>query len=399
MMSKRKFACVFLLLCALLLPYATFSAQANVIHSTGVLSPPSISAQSAVLLEVESGEIAFSKQADFPLPMASTTKIMTGLVALELAPCDTVITVSPEAVGAEGSSIYLSAGEKLTLEHLLYALLLESANDAALAIAIGLCGSVDAFAEKMNQKATELGLSSTHFVNPHGLDATEHYTTAYELARITQSALQNPKFSEIVSTRKTTIPHTDGSNSRLLVNHNKLLRLYDGCIGVKTGFTKKSGRCLVSAAQKDGVTLIAVTLNAPDDWNDHKHMLDYGFTRFSSVTLSKEDEFLTPLPLVGGTEDYVMVGTDAAYKKTLPADHAPIRHTVELPRFAYAGVQANDVLGQVRFFCDTDQNGTEEEIAVIPLYAKYSVGRYAPKQSIWNRILDFFKGLLGIEDT
>ncbi len=399
-MSKRKCACVFLLLCAILLPYSTFGVQAQATTAATIKfpAPPNVSAQSAVLLEAESGTVAYQKQADVPLPMASTTKIMTGLVALHLATPDTVITVSPDAVGAEGSSIYLSAGEKLTLEQLLYALLLESANDAALAIAIGLCGSVEAFAEKMNLMASDIGLKSTHFVNPHGLDDAAHYTTAHDLARITQCALQNPKFCEIVSTRKMTIPHTDVSNVRVLVNHNKLLRMYDGCIGVKTGFTKKSGRCLVSAAQKDGVTLIAVTLNAPDDWNDHTSMLNYGFSQFSCVSLCKEDEFLTPLPTVGGKDSYVMVGTAKAYSKTLPATHGTVTHTVELPRFAYAGIQENEVLGQIRFFCDTDRDGTDEEIATIPLQAKYGVDKYTPKQPLWERILAFFKSLFGGKD-
>ena len=166
-------------------------------------SPPSLSAQSALLMEAESSSIVYEKNANVRLPMASTTKIMTALVALDLAAPDTVIAVDGRAVGIEGSSIYLCEGEKLTLEELLYALMLESANDAAVAIAIGLCGSEDAFIDSMNRKATSLGLSNTHFSNPHGLDAEAHYTTAYELAVIARAALQNALFKTIVSTRKT----------------------------------------------------------------------------------------------------------------------------------------------------------------------------------------------------
>ena len=172
----------------------------------------------------------------------------------------------------EGSSVYLAQDEVLTLKELLYALLLESANDAAVAIAMAVDGSVDAFADRMNRYAAQLGLKDTHFVNPHGLDDDAHYTTARELALITRAALENPDFREIVSTQKTVIPLRGSEGVRLLLNHNRLLREYDGCIGVKTGFTKKTGRCLVSAAERDGVMLIAVTLGAPDDWNDHRRV-------------------------------------------------------------------------------------------------------------------------------
>ena len=205
-------------------------------------SPPTLSAQSALLLEAENGGVVYEKNAHTRLPMASTTKIMTALVALELASPNTVILTDGRAVGTEGSSIYLCEGEELTLEELLYALMLESANDAAVAIAIGVCGSEEAFVDEMNRRAASLGLSNTHFANPHGLDAETHYTTAYELAVIARAALQNPLLKTIVSTRKTTIPHQNTDGVRLLINHNKMLRLYDGCIGVKTGYTQKSGR-------------------------------------------------------------------------------------------------------------------------------------------------------------
>ncbi|MBQ8309808.1 MAG: D-alanyl-D-alanine carboxypeptidase, partial [Clostridia bacterium] len=268
----------------------------------------SVSAKSAVLIEADSGSIAFAKSENLRLPMASTTKLMTALTALDIASPDTVIRAARDAIGVEGSSIYLIEGEELTLEQLLYALLLESANDAAAAIAIGVSGSIEAFADAMNRKAATLGLKDSHFTNPHGLDDAEHYTTAYELAFIARAVLQNELLRTIVSTRKTTIPHAGTDGVRLLVNHNKLLRLYDGCIGMKTGYTQKSGRCLVSAAERDGVTLIAVTINAPNDWDDHTRMLDYGFTQFSSHTLCKENELLYPLPVVGGTDDCVMLG-------------------------------------------------------------------------------------------
>lgn len=392
-MFKRSFYC-FLLCFSLLLQVFSFVGYAqNGENIRSLQSPPSVSAQSAILIEAESGNTVFEKQSDFPLPMASTTKIMTGLVALESASPDTLITISREAIGVEGSSLYLKEGEKLTLEQLLYALLLESANDAALAIAIGLCGSVDAFAQKMNEKAAQLGLTATHFVNPHGLDATEHYTTAKELALITRYALQNEKFAAIVSTRKITLPQTELSGARVLVNHNKLLRLYDGCIGVKTGFTKKSGRCLVSAAQKDGVVLIAVTLNAPDDWNDHASMFNYGFPLFSSVTLCKKNEFTVPLAVVGGADCYVMLSNREEITLTLPADYGKVTYITEMRHFEYAPVSKDTPLGCIRFFCE--MQGEPQELATVALYADYDVEQYLPKRSLWGRILNFFGTLFG----
>ena len=207
---------------------------------------PSVSAKSAVLINAEDNGIIFSHNCNEKLPMASTTKIMTALVALENCPLDEKIIVDASAVGVEGSSVYLQKGEVLTLRQLLYALLLQSANDAATAIAVHVGGDVEGFARMMNEKAQKLGLHNTHFTNPHGLDDENHYTTAYELALVASAALKNPEFQKIVSTVKTEIPK--GNEARYLVNHNRLLREYDGCIGVKTGFTRRCGRCLVSVS-------------------------------------------------------------------------------------------------------------------------------------------------------
>lgn len=377
-------ACLLLTVC-LLLPVVCLPCAAE-----SMPAPPSVSAQSAVLIEADSAQVAFAKSADFPLPMASTTKIMTALVALELAEPATEITADAEAIGIEGSSIYLTENETLTLEQLLYALLLESANDAATAIALGLSGSVEAFAAEMNRKAGELGLRQTHFTNPHGLDDHEHFTTAYELALIAKAALQNDLLRQIVSTRKTTIPHQATNGSRLLVNHNKMLRLYDGCIGVKTGFTKKSGRCLVSAAERDGVTLIAVTLNAPNDWDDHTKLLDYGFSRYESVLLCDREELLMPLSVVGGEDASVMACNVNALRVTLPVGHGEIIKAVELPRFVYAPTRNGETVGRVVFYCDEDGNGTLEPIGEAPLIACYSVKRHQPKKSFWQWLLGLF---------
>ena len=347
-----------------------------------------VSARGAVLMEAESGDVIFGQNENARLPMASTTKIMTALVALDELPLDTAVKITAESVGVEGSSIYLVEGETLTLEQLLYALMLESANDAAAAIAVAVAGSVEEFAALMNQKAHELGLVDTHFVNPHGLDHQDHYTTAKELALITRAALENPVFREICSTGRKTIPLHGDEGVRVLINHNKLLSSYEGCIGVKTGFTKKTGRCLVSAAQREGVTLIAVTLNDPNDWRDHSDMLDYGFGAYESLTLSSPAFFSAPLWTVGGTQDYVMVENADTLTVTLRRDHGAIKCVVELPRFEFAPVKKGDILGQLRFFEET-RNGSRRELGCVPLVAVYGVDGVTYPQTIWERIRRF----------
>ncbi|MBQ3507468.1 MAG: D-alanyl-D-alanine carboxypeptidase [Clostridia bacterium] len=344
-----------------------------------------VSARGAVLMEAESGDVIFGQNQNARLPMASTTKIMTALVALEQLPLDTVVSITADSVGVEGSSIYLVEGEALTLEQLLYALLLESANDAAVAIAIAVAGSVENFAALMNEQADELGLADTHFVNPHGLDHEEHYTTARELALIARAALHHPTFREICSAGRKTIPLHGDEGVRVLINHNKLLASYEGCIGVKTGFTKKTGRCLVSAAERDGVTLIAVTLNAPDDWRDHTAMLDYGFGVYESLTLCEPAFFYAPLWTVGGTQDYVMVENTDTLTTVLRRDHGTIRCVVELPRFEFAPMKKGDVVGRLCFFEET-RNGTLKELGCVPLYAAYSVEAVTYKRGLWDRI-------------
>lgn len=355
-------------------------------------SPPSLSAQSAILMEADSGNTVWEKNAHTRLPMASTTKIMTALVALELAAPNTVIAVDGRAVGTEGSSVYLCEGEELTLEELLYALMLESANDAAVAIAIGICGGEEAFVDEMNRKATSLGLSDTHFANPHGLDTEAHYTTAYELAVIARAALENPLLKTIVSTRKTTIPHQGTDGVRLLVNHNKMLRQYKGCIGVKTGYTQKSGRCLVSAAERDGVVMIAVTIDSPDDWNDHTKLLDYGFANYRRVALCPAD-YQFCLPVVGGKEPYVVLGVEQEASVTLPAAVGVIEQTIECPRHAFAPVKAGDICGHMKFWCDTNNDGVKELIGDVPLVAKYDTQKYSTRLTLWQRFLLWWRGL------
>ncbi len=259
-----------------------------------VYAQPSVSAQAAIVTEISSGRVLFSKNSDVQLPMASTTKIMTALVATEAAGdrLDEVIEISASAAGVEGSSMYLEQGEKMTLRELLYGLMLSSGNDAAVAIAEHIGGSVSDFVALMNEKATELGLTNTRFANPNGLPDESHYSSAHDMAKMTEYAIKNPDFAEIVKTKSYSISGEGKAYPRTLTNHNRLLRMYDGCIGVKTGFTKAAGRCLVSCAERDGMTLVCVTLNAPSDWNDHSAMLDFGFENYNMVQLTDTE---TPL--------------------------------------------------------------------------------------------------------
>ena len=345
---------------------------------------PSVSAKSAVLIDGESGELLCSKNPDERLSMASTTKIMTALVAIENGDLGSVVEIPREAVGVEGSSIYLYEGERLTLEQLLYALLLESANDAATAVAIHIGGSVENFAALMNEKSAELGLESTHFENPHGLDSEQHYTTARELAIIAAEAMKNPKLREIASTKKKTIPLNDTEGVRLLINHNRLLKSYDGAIGVKTGYTKKSGRCLVSAAERDGLTLICVTLSAPDDWRDHTALMNYGFSNYESRVICKEGELRHLLPIVGGENDHVTLTNTSEIRITLPKGASAIECRIEARGFEYAPICEGDVPGRAIFLLDG------KEIASSPLVASYSVNKAKNKKSLWERIASPF---------
>lgn len=377
------------LLCLAVLPIFAESSKASPLvsseeESAAISSLPSLSAESAILIEYSTGRVIGEKNPDKTMPMASTTKIMTALVAIENSDISTPVSISKEAVGIEGSSIYLYEGEKLSMENLLYAMLLESANDAAAAIAINIAGSIEAFADMMNEKAADLGLTSTHFANPHGLDDPEHYTTARELAIIARAAMQNEVFKTIVSTYKTTIPLNETEGVRLLINHNKMLKGYSGAIGIKTGYTKKSGRCLVSAAEKDGVELICVTLNAPNDWQDHKAMLDHGFSIFESRLLCDEGEFRRIQPIIGGMEDYVVLENRECLRVTVPKGSPAVKETVELFPFSYAPVQSGEIMGRLTYSIDG------KVIAETPIYATYTVEKADYEINLWERIRSFF---------
>ena len=283
---------------------------------------------------------------DIKLPMASTTKIITALVAIERLNLDEYITVSKEAVGIEGSSIYLQEGDILTVKDLVYSVLLQSANDASVVLALKIGGSVEAFAEIMNERAREIGAFSTHFDNPHGLDSATHYTTAKDLSLIASEALKNEIFKSISSTHKYSF--SIGDKTRTLVNHNKLLRNYDGCIGVKTGYTKKCGRCLVSAAEKNGVRLIAVTLDDPNDWSDHTALLDSGFQKVKSVDLLSLVSIPDSLPVISGNKDFIKIAISNNDRYLITNDDVQnIKTDIKLIPYITQATNAGDAVGSL----------------------------------------------------
>ncbi len=347
-------------------------------HQSGSFS---VSARSAVIYQPEIKSFIYSKNADQRLPMASTTKIMTALVALENSDIEELVAIDPDAIGVEGSSAYLKEGDVMTMEELLYALLLQSANDAAAAIAYHVGGDLDGFSALMNKKAEGLQLTDTHFTNPHGLDNEDHYTTATDLAIITAEALNNPIFKKIVSTYKRTFVTED--RVRTYVNHNKLLNMYDGCIGIKTGFTKKSGRCLVGAAERDGLSFITVTLNAPNDWSDHKKMFDFGFESLEKISLAVEFDHVYKIPILDGKSNYVTVTNPDGASIITEKDNHITNENVKLVRYCIAPVNRGDILGEIIYTIDG------RETARVPLVAIDTVSK-KENNSLFDKILSIF---------
>lgn len=325
------------------------------------------SAKAAIIICGDTGEVIYSKNAGQRLPMASTTKIMTGLLLCEYGNLNREITVTDEMLRVEGSSMGLLVGDKVTLHDLLYGLMLASGNDAANTIAIVIAGSIQDFAVLMNKKAKEIGLENTNFVTPSGLDDEKHYTTAYDLALLTKYALQNEDFAAAVGSKSATMNYGNPPYRRTLTNHNKLLKSFDGCIGVKTGFTKKSGRCLVSAAKRDGKFVIAVTLNDPNDWQDHKNMLEYGLSKIIQTEISPQHTEYT-LPVISGAKDTLNVKVEPFLLNSTESEGFSC--DVVLPGYVLAPVKKGEVIGKAVY----KQNGTvaaECEIKAnedIPLY-------------------------------
>lgn len=340
------------MICAFLLT-GILTCQANAVNT---------SAASSMLIEQSSGRVLYEKAADDEHLIASVTKIMTALVALEHGDKNRSYTVTAQDM-AEGSSMYLKPGDTLRLEELLYGLMLVSGNDAALAVAHCVSGELGDFVALMNETAAELGLTHSHFANPNGLDAEGHYSSARDLSVLAARALENDDFRRIVSTASVTI------GERYLANHNKLLRLYEGCIGVKTGFTKAAGRTLVSAAAREGMTLVCVTLNDGDDWNDHMSLLDYGFANYRMETAAPAGRVLASVLVRGGTAASVPLIAMEDLRYPL-AEGETLKIVAQVPVSVVAPVVPGQVLGKVCAYLEGEEVASVELAAAAPSAAR-----------------------------
>lgn len=335
---------------------------------------PGVSSLSAVIYEPQSGLILYEKEGNTPRPMASTTKLMTALLAAERLDPDQRIQVPVGAVPVEGTQIGLSAGDSITVHDLLAGLLLASGNDAANALALLMADSLPAFAEQMNRRAAELGMENSRFVTPSGLDGDGHGASAADMARLGAAVLRQPLLAELCRAKTATI---ERNGKRItLSNHNKLLKLMDGCIGLKTGFTRKSGRCLVSAAERDGVTLVVVTLNGGDYWNDHIALYHYGFSLIERQSLPPAIPDFSPV--AGGVSSRVSVTAELPDGFTVrKGEHLLVQ--VEMPRFVWASVTAGDILGTVSVYAD------DRLLCIVPLTAAQTVAArpIPPQWQLW----------------
>ncbi|MBR2667190.1 MAG: D-alanyl-D-alanine carboxypeptidase [Oscillospiraceae bacterium] len=312
-----------------------------------------LSARSAVLMDAESGRVLYAQRAGERAPMASITKLMTALTAVDLCPLEQTMTVTPEQAATPGSSMYLRPGETLTLEQLLYGLLLASGNDAALTVAEGCCGDTETFVAAMNDRAAQLGLTGTHFANPHGLDAEGHYATAEDIAGLMCAALERDVLARILSTSDIVMP------GRTLTNHNKLLWQYDGCIAGKTGYTDNAGRTLVTAAERDGQVLVAVTFQDRNDWADHAALFDYGFSSYPRRTLCTAGEILADCPVAGGTEPTGQLLAAETCRYPLAEEEKAVL-TLETPESASAPVKAGEPAGRAVYTLDGQEIASTE---------------------------------------
>lgn len=339
------------------------------------------SAASAVLVDAASGRVLYEKNANEPRLIASITKLMTALVAVESSPdLSVMVTVQAEWLkGAEGSSIYLLPGDKLTLETLLYGMLLESGNDAAQVVA-GYCGGdIETFVTWMNDWAEQLGMTNSHFANPSGLNDDLHYSSAFDMALCAMACMENETIAKIVSTKSITL------ENRTFTNHNKLLSLYEGCIGMKTGYTELAGRTLVSCAEQNGQRLIAVTLSDPNDWEDHKRLYEYGFKTYPHRTLCEEGEVIRTLPVTGSLVRFVGVTPITTMSYPL-REEEEITTKIELSDTVAAPLEMGGIAGELAFYFNDRKLGT-----VYLVYAQSVAHDLFAERPLLERLL----GLLG----
>lgn len=371
-----------LFILVLILVFCHFGITASAIEDLNV------SAKSAIVICSDTNEILFEKSAKQKMPMASTTKIMTALILAEQPDLSKTVEVTKQMVTVEGSSMGLLAGDTVSYRDLLYGMLLASGNDAANVTAYVLGGGIEGFAKMMNQKAREIGLENTSFVTPSGLDDENHYTTAFDLALLTSVALKNNAFCTACSSKQATLYYGNPPYKRTITNHNKLLGNFDGAIGVKTGFTKKSGRCLVTAAERDGKGVIAVTLNAPDDWNDHKALLEYGLSSTELLHFANDD-ITDIIPVVSSDADHLRIKAEPINLCVSAKSKSSVRRVVQMEKFLYAPIKAGECVGKIKYFLGDTRIGSSNIYSVADLRVrnkkeKFSVRLLKNLSLIWN---------------
>lgn len=311
-------------------------------------------AKSSIVMDVNTGRILYSNNPNQKLPMASTTKIMTVFLAIENADLNDIVKVSKKASFQTGSSVYLKEGDKMRLEDLLYCVMLRSGNDAAVATAEHISGSVEDFAKLMNEKAKQMGAKNSNFTNPHGLPDDNHYTTAYDLALITRQALKNDTFAKIVRSKNHTITKVI-SEDRFLQNKNKMLWQYPGSDGVKTGYTGKAGKCLVSSASKDGWQILTVVLNTGDIWDSSTKLLDYGFNNYDKIKIVDKNSIAYELDVLKGKEKTVKaVPTEELYAPLFKnkEGYEVVEYLYEPPEVVKAPIKKNEKAGVLKVYAD-----------------------------------------------
>ncbi|WP_231465819.1 D-alanyl-D-alanine carboxypeptidase family protein [Selenomonas sp. FC4001] len=346
-----------------------------------------LTARSAIVMDTVTGQILYERDIDARRYPASTTKMMTLIVALEHGKLDDIVTVSKNAEGVEGSTLWLVQGDKIPLGELLTGMMMHSGNDATVAVAEHIAGSVPAFVRMMNDKAEELGANSTHFMNPNGLPDEKHYTTAYDLAKIAAYGYSLPHFEEIVGKQEALYDWVKDPAKKLR-NENQMLWLYRGANGVKTGYTDAAGRCLVSAARRDGMQLVAVVLDSYYMWNDSIALLDYGFQNAHPKTLVKKGEVVAKVDVADGRHDELeLVAAESLVAVEKTGETAKVERKVEVPHEVAAPIKKGDVIGKVICYYDGKAQGS------IYLLAAQDVEYYSFWDNLLKTLRDFWKGL------
>jgi D-alanyl-D-alanine carboxypeptidase (penicillin-binding protein 5/6) len=337
---------------------------------------PQTVGKSVILMDIESGRVLYEKNSRQELPPASVTKIMTALLVIENGDLNDEVVISEHAAETPESTVYLEPGEKLTRMELLYACMLPSANDACVALAESVTGSEENFIELMNIRARQLGMKNTHYCNPHGLDDEQHYTTAYDLALLSRHALKNPVFTDITSTPRKVIPWESREEDRLLLNQNRLLYRYEGAYGVKTGFTRQAGNCVVGAAKRGNMNLIAISLNSPAVYDDLINMLDYGFNNFRLVELADTDQLSAEVTVLGGASKTVKAEPAQKVQVAIADNERPyISYKINAVSEISAPVKQGDILGVIKIYKKDEQIGEVNLLASQSVNIKQSLAQ------------------------